>query len=336
MAKHGHITDEDRALFRRATGDVRRMDDDRAPPVRTRATPRTRSEAQSGGPGGSRELAESEWASNVGPGDVLSFARGGVRRREIERLRRGRFKVEADLDLHGRIVAEAVPALDHFLRDVPPPRAALRAHRPRQGVRVPERCADHEGARRPLAARPLRGARVLLRAPARRGHRRALRAAQTLRKAGLPPMPAERGSRCVHAGHRHRRRAAQKRTVTWTEPDSLAVRNANSSGSSAVQVASLDPEDQVRTHPAFQAQPHAPAVVRQTVEDVHLRREVEAEQVWMVRSEDAVMPPQRELAELPVKPQKVSGGEDRRTARLCDSRRSRRSGPVISSHSPEV
>ena len=40
---------------------------------------------------------------------------------------------------------------------LPPPRAALRAHRPRQGVRIPERPADHEGARRPLAARPLRG-----------------------------------------------------------------------------------------------------------------------------------------------------------------------------------
>ena len=128
MAKRGHITDEDREIFRRATGDVRRMEDDRAPPVRTRRTPRPRGEARSGGPGGSRELAESEWASNVGPGDVLSFARGGVRRREIERLRRGRFKVEADLDLHGRIVAEAVSALDHFLRDS--------RHRGRRCVRI--------------------------------------------------------------------------------------------------------------------------------------------------------------------------------------------------------
>ena len=117
MAKHGHISDEDRALFRQATGDVRRMEDDRAPPVRTRRTPRPRSEAQSGGPDGSRDLAESEWTSNVGPGDVLSFSRGGVQRRELQRLRRGRLTVEADLDLHGRIVADAVVALDRFLDD---------------------------------------------------------------------------------------------------------------------------------------------------------------------------------------------------------------------------
>ena len=117
MSKRDHITEEDRELFRRATGDVRRIEDDGAHPQRIRRPPRSRSRAQTGPPGSSRELAESEWTSDVGPGDVLSFARGGVRRREIERLRRGRFKVEADLDLHGRIVTDAVAALDRFLED---------------------------------------------------------------------------------------------------------------------------------------------------------------------------------------------------------------------------
>ena len=117
MAKRGHITDEDRELFRRATGDVRRIGDDRTPPVRTRRTPRNRDRARNEHPDGARELADSEWTPDIGPGDVLSFARGGVQRRELQRLRRGRLKVEADLDLHGRIVAEAVAALDHFLQD---------------------------------------------------------------------------------------------------------------------------------------------------------------------------------------------------------------------------
>ena len=117
MSKRSHITDEDRELFRRATGDVRRIGDDRTPPARTRRTPRNRDRAGSERSGSSRELAESEWASDVGPGDVLSFSRGGVQRRELQRLRRGRFTVEADLDLHGRIVADAVVALDRFLDD---------------------------------------------------------------------------------------------------------------------------------------------------------------------------------------------------------------------------
>ena len=117
LAKRSHITDEDRELFRRAAGDVRRIEDDRAHPQRTRRAPRTRDRTQAVRPTGARELAKSEWTPDVGPGDVLSFARGGVQRREAERLRRGRYTVEADLDLHGRTVTDASAALDRFLDD---------------------------------------------------------------------------------------------------------------------------------------------------------------------------------------------------------------------------
>ena len=116
MSKRNHITDEDRALFRQAARGARRMEDDRSPPSRTRKTPRVRGPSP-GGRSESRGLTESQWTSDIGPSDVLSFARGGVRRRELERLRRGRFTIEADLDLHGRIVADAAAALDHFLED---------------------------------------------------------------------------------------------------------------------------------------------------------------------------------------------------------------------------
>ena len=117
MAKRSHITDADRELFRRAAGDVRRLEDDRAHPQRERRAPRTRDRMKEEPSKGLRGLAESEWAPDVGPGDVLSFARGGVQRRESERLRRGRFTIEADLDLHGRTVADASAALDRFLED---------------------------------------------------------------------------------------------------------------------------------------------------------------------------------------------------------------------------
>ena len=116
MPKRGRITEEDRALFRQAAGDVRRMGDDRTPPARPGRVPRPPTRVRSE-PSSPRGLAESEWTSDVGPGDVLSFARGGVRRREMERLRRGRFRIEADLDLHGRIVSDAAAALDQFLED---------------------------------------------------------------------------------------------------------------------------------------------------------------------------------------------------------------------------
>ena len=117
MAKRSHITDEDRELFRRAAGDVRRIEDDRADPRQNRRAPRTRDRTKEEPSKGLRGLAESEWAPDVGPGDVLSFARGGVQRREVDRLRRGRFAIEADLDLHGRTVADASATLDRFLED---------------------------------------------------------------------------------------------------------------------------------------------------------------------------------------------------------------------------
>ena len=114
MSKRGNVTDEDRALFHRAVNGVRRIGDDRPLPVRTGAVPRIRGRDE---PPGSRGLTESEWTPDVAPGDVLSFARPGVQRREIVRLRRGRFDVEADLDLHGRTIADAVAALSRFLED---------------------------------------------------------------------------------------------------------------------------------------------------------------------------------------------------------------------------
>ena len=117
MTKRGDITDEDRELFRRAAGGVRRIEDDRIHPQPARRAPHTRDRRQATGPPGARELAESEWVPDVGPGDVLSFARGGVQRREVERLRRGRCTIEADLDLHGRTIADASAALDRFLED---------------------------------------------------------------------------------------------------------------------------------------------------------------------------------------------------------------------------
>ena len=122
MSNRRHITDEDRALFRRAAGGVRRIEDDRIPSARPRRTPAGR-DRTARGDGAHEGLTDSEWTPEIAPGDVLSFARAGVRRREMERLRRGRYGVEANLDLHGRFMADAMPALSRFIED------SCRAHR---------------------------------------------------------------------------------------------------------------------------------------------------------------------------------------------------------------
>ena len=48
-------------------------------------------------------------------GDDLSYRRGGVQDAVMRRLRRGYYRVEAELDLHGLIVAEAKRELRDFL-----------------------------------------------------------------------------------------------------------------------------------------------------------------------------------------------------------------------------
>ncbi len=50
-------------------------------------------------------------------GEELSYCRAGVQQAVLRKLRRGRFRVSAELDLHGMTVPRAREALVAFLRD---------------------------------------------------------------------------------------------------------------------------------------------------------------------------------------------------------------------------
>jgi DNA-nicking Smr family endonuclease len=109
--------EDDSALFRRAMRDVVPLKrSQRVAParrkIRARATfARAEREAvlrESLGIGA--DLYE------VQPGDELIFRRAGVPESVLRRLRRGQYRVEAEIDLHGMTVAEASAALGDFLR----------------------------------------------------------------------------------------------------------------------------------------------------------------------------------------------------------------------------
>lgn len=51
------------------------------------------------------------------PGDELAFRRGGVSEGVLRRLRRGQYPVDAEIDLHGSTLAQALPQLQQFLRE---------------------------------------------------------------------------------------------------------------------------------------------------------------------------------------------------------------------------
>lgn len=107
----------DMDLFRREVGDVKRMDDDRAPPVRTRVRPVPRQTLDD-----QRQVLRDLMSDHpddidLETGDELLFVRSGLQTRLLRKLRRGQFSVGAELDLHGMSVSEAHASLAEFLHE---------------------------------------------------------------------------------------------------------------------------------------------------------------------------------------------------------------------------
>lgn len=109
------IDKEDRELFRAAVGKVKRLHHDRheRPPA-TRAPRPVQRE---------RELHEvmlslrhdPQAFTDVQPGDPVFYARHNLPRSIVRRLRRGQFRIDAELDLHGMGVQAARRALLAFI-----------------------------------------------------------------------------------------------------------------------------------------------------------------------------------------------------------------------------
>jgi len=115
--------DDETALFRRAVQDVRPLKGAaRVPVVRRAPRPRAlfaraeraavlrESLGVAAGTAGT-DLYELQ------PGDELLFRRAGVPETVLRRLRRGHYRVDAQIDLHGLNVAEATSQLGAFLRE---------------------------------------------------------------------------------------------------------------------------------------------------------------------------------------------------------------------------
>lgn len=109
------LSPEDRALFRRAVGPVRPLRQERValrpppPPPRPRELERDEASVL-------EELRRGAWdPAEVESGEELLYARPGLQRTVLRRLRRGRYRVGAELDLHGLSVGAAFTALAAFL-----------------------------------------------------------------------------------------------------------------------------------------------------------------------------------------------------------------------------
>ena len=113
---NGSSHDDDLSLFRRHVGDTRPLKDEgeRVLPVRRpprRPAPDPASDVPRMAEGG----FEPDPDESIERGSRIEFARPGLQRREIRRLRRGHHPVQDRLDLHGLIAAEAQRAVLEFI-----------------------------------------------------------------------------------------------------------------------------------------------------------------------------------------------------------------------------
>jgi DNA-nicking Smr family endonuclease len=109
---------EDRALFRRAMHDVVPLKrSQRVAPVKRKVRGRAYFARAERAAVLRESLGIGEDLYEVQPGDELLFRRAGVPESVLRRLRRGQYRVEAEIDLHGMIVSEASARLGEFLRE---------------------------------------------------------------------------------------------------------------------------------------------------------------------------------------------------------------------------
>lgn len=109
--------DDDPALFRQAVADARPLKQDKRPaaPKKPKPVPLQRLRDE-------RAVVASLLSDDYDPaeietGEELIFFRPGVQLSVQRKFRRGHFALEAELDLHGRVVAEARELVAAFLRD---------------------------------------------------------------------------------------------------------------------------------------------------------------------------------------------------------------------------
>lgn len=112
------ISDEDRALFRKAVAGTRRLEKTpRIQPRKRRPPPRPLQRERDEARVLDDMFSEPVDAAVLETGEELLFSRTGLQNRVLRRLRRGEYAIEAELDLHGLTRLEARQALSEFLHD---------------------------------------------------------------------------------------------------------------------------------------------------------------------------------------------------------------------------
>lgn len=109
--------DDDAALFRQAIGEVKPLPDSTPPPRKPRPRPAARMAERDEVDARSEFQRGLDDPALLAAGDVLSFRRGQLPPRLFQRLRKGQFSVQDELDLHGATALQAEGLLRQFLQE---------------------------------------------------------------------------------------------------------------------------------------------------------------------------------------------------------------------------
>lgn len=110
------IKDDERELFRAAMRGVRPLSaPERAAAARRKPSPRALQRRAEHIAVLRESLASPGAELDIQPGDSMQYRQAGVPERVLRRLRRGEYRIEAEIDLHGLRLAEAQVQLREFL-----------------------------------------------------------------------------------------------------------------------------------------------------------------------------------------------------------------------------
>ena len=107
--------EDDTELFRAAVRDVKPLSQDRQVARKRRPSPRARFTRADRHAVLRESLSGGEDDPSLASGEELVFHRPGIPSAVLKKLRRGQYRVQAEIDLHGLTVAEAKHALRDFL-----------------------------------------------------------------------------------------------------------------------------------------------------------------------------------------------------------------------------
>ena len=116
MTDDANPDDDARALFHKAVADARRLKHDKIVPHRQRIRPKPLQRWRDEQAVLAESLDPLSDMAHIEVGDELLFARNGVQQSVMRKLRRGHYRIEAELDLHRMTSQQAYAALSAFIQ----------------------------------------------------------------------------------------------------------------------------------------------------------------------------------------------------------------------------